>query len=102
MTRAEMIHDFVAWAEVRLKKELDLCEKLESEFGEMPLDDKPIKLTGLTDEDRLDIIQEIEHLVSHGYTIKGSAKECGIHETTYYRWKRELSDEKHRENANTN
>jgi DNA invertase Pin-like site-specific DNA recombinase len=101
MTRAEMIHDFIAWAEVRLKKELDFCEKLESEFGQIPLNEKPIKLTNLTDEDRLDIIQEIEHLISHGYTARKASKECGIHDTTYYRWKRELNDEKCRENTNT-
>jgi len=101
MTRAEMIHDFIAWAEVRLRKELEFCEKMEAEFGEQMLDEKPEKLTGLTNEDRLDIMCEIEHLISHGYTTRKASKECGIHDTTYYRWKRELNDERHNENTDT-
>lgn len=99
MTTAETISNFIAWAEVRLQKELEHCQRLEAEFGATPLDDNPIRLTGLTDEDRLDILHEVDHLVSHGYSIRVASKECGIHNTTYYRWKRELN-EKPRETAN--
>jgi DNA invertase Pin-like site-specific DNA recombinase len=101
MTTAEMIHNFISWAEMRLQKELELCERVESEFGSEELTFKPQKLSGLTDEDRLDILHEVDHLLSHGYSVREASKECGIHNTTYYRWKRELNEE-HRETANKN
>lgn len=92
MTTAESISNFINWAEQRIAKEYEENERLEEEHGKMEYPDAVGRIYGLNDEDRMDIIEEVDYFKSQGYKLSSACVECNIHTTTYLRWKRELKD----------
>lgn len=93
MTTADNISTFISWAEQRIAKEYETNERLQKECDELS---EPIELCEgtycLTEEDRHDTIHEIEYFIKNGYPIKHACYECGVHITTYYRWKRNIKN----------
>ena len=49
------------------------------------------KTRGLSDDEKLELIREIEAQVGNGVTLKDAVKAIGISDQTYYVWKKALS-----------
>lgn len=92
MTNAESISNFINWAEQRIAKEYEENERLEKEHGKMEYPDAVGRICGLNDEDRMDIVGEVDYFKSQGYKLSSACAECNIHTTTYLRWRRNLKD----------
>ena len=93
MTTAYRISSFIGWAEQRIAEEYETNERLRKEHGELekPMNEREGSYC-LTEEDRHDLIHEIEYFIKNGYHLQDACHECGVHTRTYYRWKRNIKN----------
>ena len=93
MTTAHDISSFIRWAEQKIATEHEKNERLRKEHGEIG---EPIKISTnighLTEQERHDLMREIDYFIKNGYPTKNACYECGVHTTTYYRWKRNIKN----------
>ena len=89
-TTAESLSNFIRWASHRITKEVEENERIEAEAGtrEFILGSNNTKKQDYTQEEKELIVAKIDALRSEGHKASCSAQEYGIHETTYYKWKR--------------
>jgi hypothetical protein len=67
------ISRFMKWAAERIAKEVEDNERIEAQAGTR------------------DFIPGSRSTKKQDYTAIQAVKQCGIHNTTYYKWKRELN-----------
>lgn len=91
-TAAETLNNFMRWASQRIAKEVEENERVEAEAGtrEFILGSQDAKKQDYTQEEKQLIVTKVDNLRAEGHKASCSAQEYGIHETTYYKWKREL------------
>ena len=93
MTSARSISSFINWAEQKIATEYEKNERLRKEHGDIEEPIKTSKHIGrLTERERHDLIREIDYFIKNGYHTKDACHECGVHTTTYHRWKRNIKN----------
>jgi len=89
------ISRFMRWAEETIESEIEFIERCEKEFGdaEVHKQSKETKPKNLTTEQKRELVEQVDNLYElHPNLSRVSAcEEIGIHNTTYYKWKGELS-----------
>jgi hypothetical protein len=89
------ISRFMRYAQDRLDQEIEQIERCEEEFGaaEVYKEKKETRPKDLTVDQKRDLFDQVNKLYDlHPHLSRASAcEEVGLHYTTYYKWKGELS-----------
>jgi transposase-like protein len=88
-TYGESISNFMKWASMRIAKEVAENEKVESMSGEDEYVTAGLR-KDYTDAEKRKVIQDIMHLIEEGHRVPAAAKKAGIHQKTYYNWKKSI------------
>ena len=92
-TYAANISSFMRWVQERIAKEVEENERVEAQTGTRDFipTARESKKQDYTEEEKINIVKTVDRLKSEGHKISISSKEMGIHDSTYYRWKKELN-----------
>lgn len=92
-TYAANISSFMRWAQERIAKEVEENERVEAQAGtrDFILGSGDAKKQDYTTQEKLDILSGVKRLRGEGMTCIAACGEYGIHNSTYYKWKRELN-----------
>jgi putative aminopeptidase FrvX len=88
---AESVSGFMRWAEARIAKEVEDNECLERTAGTrdfIPGSNCNRPTHRLSQEEKTEIINKIDTMRGTGVSLKTSVQQCGIHQSTYFLWKR--------------
>ena len=87
------ISRFMKWAAERIAKEVEDNERIEAQAGTRDFipGSRSTKKQDYTEDEKLTIMKTVDEMREQGYTAIQAAKQLGIHNTTYYKWKRELN-----------
>ena len=90
---ATTISRFMNWAAERIAKEVEDNERIEEKAGtrEFIPGSGYEKQRIYTEEQKSELILGIDKLRAEGLTARNAARELGIYDATYYKWKRELN-----------
>lgn len=88
------ISNFVRWAADRIEQEIETNERCEEEHGSAEVFKDSHRLPyGLSDSDKHNYIKEVERVskANPSFTKPAVCEMSGVHFTTYYKWKRQLT-----------
>lgn len=87
------ISRFMNWAAERIAKEVEENERVEAQAGtrEFIPGSGRAKKQDYTRDEKLAIVNAVTALREQGYTVVSATDHFGIHNTTYYTWKRKLN-----------
>lgn len=88
---AESVSSFMQWAEARIAKEVADNEYLERTAGTrdfIPGSNCNRPTHRLNQEEKTEIIKTIDTMRRTGVSLKTSVQQSGIHQSTYFLWKR--------------
>lgn len=87
------ISRFMNWAAERIAKEVEENERVEAQAGtrEFIPGSGDAKKQDYTLKEKLDIVNNVNRLRGEGMTCIAACDEYGIHNSTYYQWKRALN-----------
>jgi len=92
-TYAETISKFMSWAERTLAKAVEDDERFEAESGtrEFVPRTRDIPCSKfLTDEEKIEILHQVNEYRRQGNKSPVAAKMAGIHQSTYNNWRRKF------------
>ena len=90
-TTAESNSNFMRWASRRIAEEVESNERIEKEAGTrdfIPGSNCNRPTHRLSQEEKTEIINKIDAMRSTGVSLKTSVQQHGIHQSTYFLWKR--------------
>lgn len=90
-TTAESNSSFMEWAAARIAKEVEDNERIEAAAGTrhfIPGSNCNRPTHRLSQEEKTEIINKIDAMRGTGVSLKTSVQQCGIHQSTYFLWKR--------------
>ena len=81
------------WAQERIAKEVEENERVEAQAGTRDFipTAREAKKQDYTIQEKLDILSGVKRLRGEGMTYATACSEYGIHNSTYYKWRRELN-----------
>lgn len=90
------ISRFMNWAAERIAKEVEDNERLEALAGTRDMapcyeSNRHDGWQNFTMDEKVDLLKQVDRLREQGHTVKSAAFTVGIHNTTYYKWKKELN-----------
>ena len=87
------ISRFMNWAAERIAKEVEDNERIEAQAGTRDFipGSRFTKKQDFTEDEKLAIIKTVDEMREQGYTVIQAVKQFGIHNTTYYTWRRQLN-----------
>ena len=90
-TTAESNSNFMRWASRRIAEEVESNERIEKEAGTrdfIPGSNCNRPTHRLSQEEKTEIINKIDTMRGTGVSLKTSVQQSGIHQSTYFLWKR--------------
>lgn len=92
-SHAASISRFMNWAAERIAKEVEDNERIEKITGtrEFIPSSRELAKVDYTEEEKINTINGIDKLRAEGQPLRQAIQSFGIHNTTYYKWKRELN-----------
>ena len=86
------ISKFIRWAHDRIESEMISNHKIAKEFGDSAITKESKRCCyKLSDSQKREILYQLDDLKEDGWTLAASCDEVGIHQTTYYKWKKLLN-----------
>lgn len=81
------------WAAERIAKEVEDNQILEQKAGTGDWVNKytPKTWQHFTEEEKIQMLQEVERLRSEGRKVKDACGTVGIHDSSYYKWRKEYN-----------
>lgn len=86
------ISKFIRWAHDKIETEIALNDKIADEFGDEAIAKESKRCCyKLSENQKREILYQLDDLKEDGWTLAASCNEVGIHQTTYYKWKKLLN-----------
>jgi hypothetical protein len=88
---AESVSNFMRWAEARIAKEVEQNELLEETAGTrdfIPGSNCNRPTHRLSQEEKTELLNKIDTMRGTGVSLKTAVQQHGIHQSTYFLWKR--------------
>lgn len=90
-THSQGISSFMRWAERRIAEEVEANEDFEKRTGESFVLKESTHLPhNLTDHQKRMMIEAVDDLRKLGNGAIAACNDCGLHQNTYFTWRRNL------------